>query len=162
MRKYENWKGVLMPLHVYLRREDVPVGMNIIEENDAFFDGMTLLQKDAVTESVLRDIDGAEYNSQDTFIGREQWLGALNKSYLSTGAKTILNIKEYPERCFSVIECGNNALKELSLLHDGHVFFAGRVCASGKELPCDIEMNGKRYDDFIEFTGGIMMAMKEE
>lgn len=151
-----------MSLHVYLDKKDIPAGLSLIRENDVFFNGMTCLQNDDVTCRILHDIDDAVYNSKDTIIGKKRSLGALNKSYLSTGAKTILNVKEHPERCFSLLECGNNALKLLHLLTEGHVFLDGRLCISGKRFSCDIEFGGKLYTDFIEFTGGVITAMNGE
>lgn len=151
-----------MSLHIYLDKKDIPTGLSLIRENDVFFNGMTYLQNDEVTCKILHDIDDAVYHSKDTIIGKKRSLGALNKSYLSTGVKTILNIKEHPEKCFSLLESGNNVLKLLHLLTEGHAFLDGRVCISGKRFPCDKEFDGRLYTDFIEFTGGVIKAMNGE
>lgn len=44
------------------------------------------------------------YNSPATFIGRDPSLGALYKQHLSTGTKTLLNVLNHPDKCFSTID----------------------------------------------------------
>ena len=98
-----------MPLIVYTNKKDVEdSGKDLIMINDLFFDAETVLKNSELVSKILEDIDKAKYNSDLTFIGRTKELGALNKSMLSTGTKTLLNIIQHPDKCFNVCECGNN------------------------------------------------------
>lgn len=85
-----------MSLTVYLSRDEVPDNMVVINNNDAYFDGMTVLKDVDFVHKVLKEIEKAERHSAVTFIGRTASLGALNKSCLSTGTKTLLNIYSHP------------------------------------------------------------------
>lgn len=75
------------------------------------------------------------YNSPATFIGRDPSLGALYKQHLSTGTKTLLNVLNHPDKCFSTIECGYNALTLLmgftegqAVLHPGNEVKVNHSC----------------------------------
>ena len=86
---------------------------------------------------------------------RTKELGALNKNMLSTGTKTLLNIIQHPDKCFSVCECGNNALSLLPLITEGSIYWSIPVVAYNGDSACDIICNGKEYKDFYEFLESI-------
>lgn len=85
-----------MSLNVYLTKEEVPENLVIIRKNDDYFNGLTILHDTEFVHKVLWDIDMAKRCTDITFIERTISLGALNKSCLSTGTKTILNIYSHP------------------------------------------------------------------
>lgn len=145
-----------MSLKVYARREDVPAGMKVVDVSDIFFDSYEL-KEDALTSKILMDIDKAIYSSPTTFIGRDEELGSLNKSFLSTGCKTLLNIAYHPDICFNVQLCGQNVLDLLYLIRNGNVLWEHPVLFSlDDSLECDIEMEGRKFYDFEEFITYIM------
>lgn len=151
-----------MSLKVYTRKEDIPSHIKYINYNDKFFSSIEL-KDDNVTREVLGKIDKAEYNSKDTFVGRDKSLGALNKNLLSTGCKTILNIASHPEMCFDVIECGQNALNCLTLLKQGHILWTFPVIITDKNSICDIEVNNIKFTHIIDLaTYFERLAMGEE
>ena len=115
-----NCRRLTMSLNIYFDKNEVPNCMKIIMENDNFFIGHTLLRQDRKTEEILADIDHAKYCSKESFYP-ENSETPLTTDCLSTGCKTLLNIKEFPDLCFSTGECGNNALEEMLHLDHGCV-----------------------------------------
>lgn len=150
-----------MSLRIYTKISDIPDGLDVIDYNDKFFAGI-ILKDDEVSKQILKEIDQANYNSKNTFIGRDKSLGALNKSFLSTGCKTLLNIISKPEFCFNVIECGQNALKLLAKIHDGNIFWKNPVLFLTEDEPCDIIISNNRFTKFMDFTYYIMDILPEE
>lgn len=140
-----------MCLNVYRSKEAVPKGMTVIDINDSFFDAFTELRKTSLVEEVLFSIDKAVYSSPQTFEGRTKELGNLNKSFLSTGTKTLLNIIANPDICFNVCECGNNALYFLSKITNGNVLWKNPVVVCSEPLTCDICVDGELFTDFFAF-----------
>ena len=141
-----------MSLYVYTKREEVPKDIRIIDDNVGFFNGLTNLEDCEFTKVVLAVVDKAEYVNQQYFCGRVKGMGSLNKSCLSAGTKTILNVKSYPERyCFNLCECGANVLALLPQLREGHVLWDIPAMIYDGEEDCDIVFKGKRYVDVYEF-----------
>lgn len=145
-----------MALKVYTNREDVKkAGLDLIDINDSYFDIETSLVDSSLTNKILETIDKAKYNSPLTFIGRTKELGALNKSNLSTGSKTLLNIVSSPSKCFNVCECGDNALSLLPLIKDGNIFWEFPIVAYDGSPECDIICNSVSYNNFYDFLESI-------
>ena len=59
-------------LTVYRDRSEIPEGIPFINCNAMFFDGHTKLSKDDLCIKIMKDIDGAEYQSDVLFIGRNK------------------------------------------------------------------------------------------
>lgn len=141
-----------MSLNVYTREEDIPNGMILISDNDSYFSGETLLSGSDFCKIVLKNVDKAEYVSEFCFIGRTKELGNLNKDWLSTGTKTLLNIESSPDLCFNVIECGYNAISLLPLLKRGNILMPKQLYLyDGKYKDCDIICNNVQYSVFFNF-----------
>lgn len=83
-----------MSLYVYTDRKEVPDGMLVVDDNDVFFNGHTLLDNSDFEKEVLKKIDKATYVSQRSFKGRSALFGDLDRNLLSTGTKTLLNIEK--------------------------------------------------------------------
>lgn len=150
-----------MSLNIYINKRDIPVGLKYVNYNDKFF-GSVELKNTKITEYILSEIDNAIYNSKDTFIGRDHELGALNKSLLSTGCKTLLNIISNPNVCFDVIECGQNALKCLTLITQGNILWTHPVLLIDKNSDCDIEINNKKFNYTLDLVNYFELLMKDE
>ncbi len=151
-----------MSLKVYTHKSEIPSHIKYINYNDKFFSSVELKDSNLI-RNILDKIDKATYNSKDTFIGRDKALGALNKNLLSTGCKTILNIASNPEICFDVIECGQNAIKCLTLLTQGHILWTLPVLITDIDDTCDIEINGKKFTHSIDLAEYFeRLAMEEE
>lgn len=144
-----------MSLNVYTDKSQIPKGMEYIGINDSFFDLETNLQDNPITHSILASIDKAKYNSELTFIGRSEGLGALNKTMLSTGTKTLLNIIGHKDICFDVCECGDNALSMLPLITNGNILWRYPTMCYNGDSSCDIVCNGISYKDFYEFLESV-------
>ena len=53
-------------------------------------------------------MEGCKYKNDKSFISKFTGEVVISR-YLSTGSKTVLNIKNFPEKCFYTVECGANA-----------------------------------------------------
>lgn len=149
-----------MSLNVYLRKEDVPENIRIVEQNDKYFNLKTPLVNDDVTKEFLK-LDGSVYNSPDTFISREPKLGAMLRENICTGVKTALNVYSHPEDCFSLMECGENILEKMYLLTEGHILWPGRLCIVVGNKECDITMQGKHYIEYKKFLDALFYELQE-
>lgn len=139
-----------MSLKIYMAKSDIPEEVRLIEINDTFFDVMTSLSDTPLVRKILSEIDNAQYASPLTFVGRNPEWGQLNKSMLSTGAKTLLNIIGHPDKCFNVCECGNNALQLIPEIKAGNIYWQDPIVAYAGDGECDIVLHGKHYTDFFE------------
>lgn len=127
----------------------------LIRVNDMFFDTETNLSDNDIVRKIMKTIDKADYNSNLTFVGRTKKLGALNKSMLSTGTKTLLNILEHPDICFDLCECGNNALSLLPLIRQGNVYWEYPAVAYDGDADCDICCRGRHFSNFYDFLESV-------
>lgn len=145
-----------MSLNVYLYREDIPVGMRVVTMNDAFFQKVKLVN-DETTRELLKSIDQAEYGNETMFISRNKKMGLINKDYLSTGCKTLLNAYYYPDICFDMLECGRNVKHLMPLLKNGNLFLKDPMLyiLSDTNKACDIIYNKKHYNFFDDFIVAI-------
>lgn len=134
-----------MSLNVYRTITEIPEGVKYIKVNDSFFNGKTVLPDNNFTRLVLREIDKAEYDSSLTFKGRTADLGALGKQMLSTGSKTALNVSQFPEYCFDLCECGDNAKNIIFKLEKGSVLLSNVFLLSGINDDCDVVYRQKSY-----------------
>lgn len=143
-----------MSLTLYLYEKDIPNNVELCKNNDLFFDGCTLLKDTDLYSNVLMNIDQAVYNTPETFIGRDSSLGAIYRENLSTGCKTLLNIINNPNICFSLIECGVNA-KELALqLPHGQALWYVDQLDIDNNASCDVICNGRHFTkigDLIDY-----------
>jgi hypothetical protein len=141
-----------MALSVYLTREEVPNNIKIIDSNDAYFNGYTVIGNSDFENNVLSTIDKAKRTSELTFIGRTEKLGNLNKSCLSTGTKTLLNIYNNPDVCFNVDECGDNALEFLCDLNRGNILWEFPYINFERDKEdCCIICRGIHFSNMIDF-----------
>ncbi len=121
-----------------------------------FFANTFLSEK---TSCIMQKIDQAVYNTPESFYGIDS-VGVLDRSYLSTGTKTLLKIAQHTQECFHVIECGDNALNLLIYFEEGNVVWKNVNLFSfsgfSEELnnKIDIVLDGKRFiivDDFLVY-----------
>ena len=91
-------------------RDFSPQEIRLVLWGDSYFDTHTYLLTDTLVTGILWAVDKAKYNNKNSFISRVPEIGALNKNYLSSGTKTLLNIINHPDICFSIATCGGNAL----------------------------------------------------
>lgn len=140
-------------LNFYDRLEDIPPNIQIVKSNDAFFNAFSIISDDEFSTTVLEHIDKAIRVSNLTFIGRNPEFGSLFKNFLSTGTKTLLNIKQHPDLCFNAIECGVNALELLPLIQEGYTYSLDYVDIYTNDLNkhCNILYRGDIYTNLSNF-----------
>lgn len=149
-----------MSLAVYTSKDKIPSNIQLICNNDVFFVGYTDIPDDNLTKQLLQNIDGVKRVSDTLFESKFVEGMSLSKDMLSTGTKTLLNITQHPDKCFSTIECGENALTCLKSITTGHALVEV-CCISYVDDPvCDITVNGRPFTDFNEaveciYHGGV-------
>lgn len=144
-----------MGLVIYKKRSDIPSNMQFINYNDKYFNG-TSLKNNEIDRLILSEVDGAQYSSENTFIGRDKSLGNINKEHLSTGCKTLLNIVNNTNKCFDIIECGQNAISLLRFIKEGNVLWENPVLHFVGDSSCDINIEGRHFTNFRDFLSYIM------
>lgn len=144
-----------MSLNIFTKKQDIPKEMKFVDYNDLFFNSIPL-KNDETSRTILSRIDKARFNSSNTFIGRDESLGSLNKVMLSTGCKTLLNIASNPDICFDVVECGQNALEVLPIIHNGNVFWRNPALFLIDDVECDICVDKKHFTKFSEVLKYLM------
>ena len=106
---------------IYKNETDIPAGMDMIKWNDLFFNRTTADHIDDRAGEIIKTIDNADidgkYKIRSSFNGT-----LLDIDKLSSGCKTLLNILYFPDRVFSIKECGENALDILYSFSEGRVF----------------------------------------
>lgn len=139
-----------MSLNLYLRPEDCPV--KLIRNNDAYFKTYSRIPDTDAARKILQDVDKASYVSPVMFRSNRANLGDTNAINLSTGTKTLFNIIQHPDLCFTLEECGANALRLLYLLTDGNAYcpkFGVQVLG---DPSCDIMCDGKHFTKFVDLV----------
>jgi len=147
-----------MALEIYRNKEELPKDVKYVNVNDVYFDLYTGIQESDFTKRVLQHVDMAKYDTDKTVKTRTEGLGAMYKSVLSTGCKTILNIIEHPDVCFDVLECGVNALDFIPELESGKIVWEYPQELATDKVSCNIYYRNKVYNDYYEF----LEAIKEE
>lgn len=147
-----------MALHVYTSEKFIPQEIRLVLWGDSYFDTHTYLSTAPLVTDILWTVDKAKYNNKNSFISRVPEIGALNKNYLSSGTKTLLNIINHPDICFSIETCGGNALDFIPYLHSGNILWRLAVLNyAGDSTECDIILNGSRqYTNIFRFLETLM------
>ena len=97
----------MMSLTIYSDRHRPPEGVNIITQNDVYFNGAVELTGSKLEAVILHHIDRARYCSSRSFYGISSGTVPVDKNQLSTGTKTLLNVLSNPALCFDLRECGD-------------------------------------------------------
>ncbi|MDO5150614.1 MAG: DUF4869 domain-containing protein [Oscillospiraceae bacterium] len=151
-----------MSLTIYSAFHKPPKEVNVISQNDVYFDGLTGLTGNEVEAKILSTIDKARYCSSRSFYSRASGTIALDKSQLSTGTKTLLNVLSSPDLCFNVCECGDNVLELIPLIVQGKIYWDIPFIAYTGNPECDIIYGGKYYDNFYDFLSTINEGRYDE
>lgn len=106
---------------IYKNKQDIPSDKEYIELNDIFFNQRTVNWLDNRAVKIIEQIDGAKQISKYKIESKFNSV-VLDIDRLSTGCKTVLNVLHFPDKFFSMKECGDNALNVLYNLKDGAVY----------------------------------------
>ena len=106
-----------MALNIYLRKEDIPKDLELIDSNDILFnyDLYNGLEFNDEIKDIMYKVDGATY-IQGTDI-RSKYGNITSAENLSTGCKTMINILNHQEAVISCVECGDNVLHMILKMH---------------------------------------------
>ena len=144
-----------MSLTIYTNRARVPNNIPIIDNNESFFNHISLSKTE--TESFILDyIDSAKYLDRSHVSGKFSTCYPISE--LSTGCKTLLNILNTKDRCFNVVECGNNALECLFSITDGYILLEMPAIMYSLDTEiCDVIYNNKHYNNVYD----VLVALEE-
>lgn len=131
----------------------------IVIDNNEFFDSRTSILDDDISRDVLNTVESGIYRSSTTFISRDAI--ELDKSCLSTGTKTLLNIIQHPDICFDVSECGINALQFIPRIRDGIIIWRFPLIPYRGKKDCDIFYRGISYSNLSDFLNVIYKEDRE-
>lgn len=95
----------------------------VIRSNDGWFSEYLgqVDFTDPIVKQTMLDIDRANYINHNYMTTKFSKVGAVRVDELSTGCKTIINIHTFPDKIFTIDECGNNAIKKILSLSNGNV-----------------------------------------
>lgn len=144
-----------MPLKIY-RNDCIELrnyARTIVFDNNGFFDLRTNILNDDFSKDVLSTVEKGIFSTSTTFISRGGI--ELDKSCLSTGTKTLLNIIQHPDVCFDVSECGINALQFIPRIKDGIIIWRFPLIPYRGKKDCDISYKGIVYSNFSDFLNAI-------
>lgn len=108
-------------LTIYKNIKDIPNDMEYIELNDIFFNQNTVLKLDEKAETIMAQLEDVKQVSQFKIASKFNDV-ILDIDCLSSGCKTVLNIVYFPNKVFSIKECGDNAIELLYQLNQGAVY----------------------------------------
>lgn len=138
---------------IYKNKIDIPDKVELVELNDLFFNQNIIERLDMSAGIIIKEIDGAVLRPDFRIIsGINEELVNIDK--LSTGCKTALNIYYFPEKIFSLKECGDNALNEIYLFNAGQVFSEYPIISLYLESVQVVDRKGmKIVNDYNELKG---------
>lgn len=131
----------------------------IVIDNNGFFDSRTSILNDDISKDVLSAVERGIFSTSTTFISRDGI--ELDKSCLSTGTKTLLNIIQHPDVCFDVSECGINALQFIPRIRNGIIIWRFPLIPYRGKKDCDITYRGISYSNFSDFLNVIYKEDRE-
>ncbi|MDE7204558.1 MAG: DUF4869 domain-containing protein [Lachnospiraceae bacterium] len=138
---------------VYKNKADIPKDAGLVELNDLFFNQNIIERLDMRAEGIVREIDGAELRPDYRIVSGING-ELLNIDRLSTGCKTALNIHYFPEKVFSLKECGDNALGVIYAYQAGMVYSEYPIIALSMESVRICGRDGERIiSDYEELKG---------
>ncbi|MCM1468162.1 MAG: DUF4869 domain-containing protein [Alistipes sp.] len=138
---------------IYKNKADIPKNVELIELNDLFFNQNIIERLDMRAQDIIRKIDGADLR-EDYKITSGINCELLNIDKLSTGCKTALNIYYFPEKVFSLKECGDNALDEIYAYREGQVYSEYPIIALFMEGVQIYDQEGKKViSNYEELKG---------
>lgn len=131
----------------YDLKDQVQNGTLCIDDNKLFFVQYTIPVLNSDVDKLLSHVDNCKFINNDRFKDRN---GVdLYWEDLSTGGMTILNAYYYPDIAFSGIECGLNAVRDLTLLPRGIIYKSAPWPSEGDKFTA--MYRGKVYTDYEEY-----------
>lgn len=143
-----------MALRMYTSDEFVPSNLDIIRNNDYYFDFYVQKMVDSeVGRNLIKIVEKGKYVNEKVFIGQFAD-GGLDVSCLSTGSKTLFNIigNLNSNKCFDTVECGRNALQFMLDNIDGNVIIPTSTTAQIIDESREYYVNGVRVMNDNDFT----------
>lgn len=129
-------------LHLYVGKENLPKDMYFVFNIDGII-SMVPMTGTETQKLILEKVEQAEYYNDVMF--KDRFGGCLYYTSLSTGSKALLALDYIKDKVLNFTECGENALRVLSYINDGHIFLENRSIALPWDVDYPIIYNGKEY-----------------
>lgn len=126
---------------------DVPEDLEVVKDNEEYFSRVTIKKVDESASNLLPHTDRCKYVDSRRF--KDRFGYDLPWRSLSTGGKTVLNAYYSPDKVFSCIECGQNALIDATHLDRG-MFVDGMPYSDSDADPIDVIVDGEKYKSVQE------------
>lgn len=142
-------------LNIYTKREFIPDGVRVINDVEAAFRGIKLIDNE-FTRIALREVEQAEFIDESTF--KDRFNRNLYIECLSTGTKCLMCIQKYVDRVINICELGQNGRALLSLLQEGSIFVDDidfELYKYQDEDKLSVCVNGVSYDCYDEINDAI-------
>lgn len=124
-------------------KKDIPDDMEYVELNDVFFNQNTASLLDEKAVDIVQAIDHSTMISKYKMRSRFDDI-VLDIDQLSTGCKTILNVRYFPNKVFCLKECGDNVLRILYQFNEGYVYSGYPLIPLEMDGVMVLDRNGKR------------------
>ena len=131
----------------YTEMCDVPDGLEVVRDNEEYFARVTIKKLDVSVGALLKHTDKCSYVDSRRF--KDRFGYDLPWRSLSTGGKTVLNAYYSPDKVFSCIECGQNALIDATHLSEG-MFVDGVPFSYSDTDNVSGDVNGETYSSVKE------------
>ena len=148
-------------IEIFTSKTQIPSDLEVIIDNDAFFRMSGRIYDNHFVRNLLSSIDGAGYISTNMFKSRFYPHAATPRKFLSMGTKTLLNIMGYSDKCFTLVECGNNVLQllpELSRIVEGYVLWENWYISLDEDWECAFKYQDQIFSSALSFIN----YLKEE
>lgn len=131
-----------MSVVFYTEDDLVPSSIEVVKDNESYFNRVTINKLDTRVNGILRNTDACTYVDSMKF--KDRFGYDLRWYSLSTGGKTVLNAFYNPDKAFDCVECGKSALIDATHLESG-IFVNGVPYSNTDTDPIDVIVDGEHY-----------------
>lgn len=133
-------------LKIYLGNMDVHKE-KYCKYNDAWFDKYTdsIDFEQKFIQEIIMSIDHVAYIGSHRVLSKFEENLAISVRELSTGCKTAINVCSFPDRIFSVAECGDNALQTIFNCADGNIHIPAFVIPRQFHNKIEVNIDNEKH-----------------
>lgn len=115
--------------------------------NDAWFDKYTdsIDFEQQLIQNIIKSIDHVTYIGNYRILSKFEKNLAIGVKELSTGCKTAINICSFPDKIFSVAECGDNALQTIFSCASGNIHMTAFVIPRQFHNQIEVNINNEKH-----------------
>lgn len=130
-------------LNIYIGKESLPEDKKFIFDVESVFLLVKITGSD-FQRKVIEEIEHGSYYDNKRF--KDRFGGLLYYSNMSTGSKALFEAEYLINDIINISECGENALRMLSYLNNGNVYFDRRDFALPWDIDYPVTCNGRYWE----------------